>query len=917
MSPAAGTTALLIAMAVKATVLLTLAAVVERAILRRRASAAARHLLWTFTFSGLFLLPALAWTMPHWRVPLLPPRAPAMLHVERPAPPFSSHSRRTDADEAPPNASNVRASDEALLLSAAAEPSHGGRGREGEQGPVVPSWTNLLLGLYVAGVLLLLLKVVAEQLAVRQLARKAAPVNDEWRTLVESIGTSLGVRRPVSLFRIDTPTMPLTWGLIRPAVLLPAVADEWPDSRRRAVLLHELAHVARYDCLTQTLAAIACALYWPHPGAWWAAGRLRFERELACDDQAMESGVRPREYAGHLLELARGLSTPRALSSLAVGMASPSHLETRLSAALDSGRARARPCRRARVLGAVLTALLLVPLAAVRGGAAEGTYAAAATQRSDEGETRQTRGRPDGAAKAAHNAVETPGTALDTTAVAAANTGPAQEAFAGTWAVRLATSAEIQADVSTVHVALWAPGLNTFYTPVSHLDGISAEQIASSLSRVRFYLIRDAGSFTFEGSIRGGRGTGRFDFAPDPAFAAALVRRGMERPTPRQQFSLARHDVGLAFLDELAAQGYERPTTQELVRAGTSGADLRYLREMGALGYRLGTLNALVRMSNSSVTTAYIRALSALGYGGLSAADLVRMQNHSLSADTVQRMNARAGRQLSVNELLNLRMRVDTPADIPASTASTPVGPAASTPLAGRWILSGTRGAAARLELRWDDDTQWRRAIELAELSGISGDEITSDASLPVTFRVEQDAGTFDFEGSFQAGSGTGRFRFQPNHRFIPVLRSLGVGGVGEVTDHQLKNLAFGAISAVAVREFQSLGFESLTLGDLLDLAIRQVTPAYARQLQSLGVSGADTVSGLIDLRFSGVPVAYVRELATLGHRGISASTIIAMREAGVTPAFIRSVREAGRGIASPEELIAMKERERAERRVR
>src|SRR4030095_8597368 len=93
-----------------------------------------------------------------------------------------------------------------------------------------------------------------------------------------------------------TASMPLTFGLLQSRVLLPSDADAWPHERRRAVLMHELSHVERHDCLTQALAQLACALYWFHPLVWLAAHRMRVERERACDDRALAAPMRASEY---------------------------------------------------------------------------------------------------------------------------------------------------------------------------------------------------------------------------------------------------------------------------------------------------------------------------------------------------------------------------------------------------------------------------------------------------------------------------------------------------------------------------------------------------------------------------------------------------------------------------------------------
>ena len=77
------------------------------------------------------------------------------------------------------------------------------------------------------------------------------------------------------LHSAETP-MPLTWGILRPVVLLPADAARWSRARLSAVLLHELTHVRRRDVLAQAIAQLACCLYWFHPAVWYALrGRKR------------------------------------------------------------------------------------------------------------------------------------------------------------------------------------------------------------------------------------------------------------------------------------------------------------------------------------------------------------------------------------------------------------------------------------------------------------------------------------------------------------------------------------------------------------------------------------------------------------------------------------------------------------------
>jgi beta-lactamase regulating signal transducer with metallopeptidase domain len=144
--------------------------------------------------------------------------------------------------------------------------------------------------------------------------------------------------------------VPVVYGYPDAVVLLPPGASAWPEGRRRALLVHELAHVGRRDFLSQTLAHVARLLYWPHPLVWWLVRRLRAEAERACDDIVLSAGTAASDYASMLLDAARDLRRARRpLAMLAV--VERSRLEERLLALLEPAARRGRVGRRSLLLG--------------------------------------------------------------------------------------------------------------------------------------------------------------------------------------------------------------------------------------------------------------------------------------------------------------------------------------------------------------------------------------------------------------------------------------------------------------------------------------------------------------------------------------------------------------------------------------
>ena len=345
--------AILVDAFVKATVLLLLAA--GGTLLLRRSTAALRHLVWALACGGVLALPLASALLPNWRVAAWP-------KLEEPVAPLDQPGAEQAARRPAPIAPVVR---ENPTPTATVDPA-----------PVrfrlTPDWTALVLPVWLSGVGVALLLIVVGMVRIAWLDRVTKPMtNDTWLGLLEVLSRELGLRRSVRLLQANGPAMPMTWGVRRPAILLPAEADQWPAERRRDVLLHELAHVRRHDCFIQLVARIACAVYWFHPLVWLAATRLRVERERACDDHVLRAGATPSAYASHLLDIARGLRAAPATSLASVAMARPAQLATRLLDVLDARRCRDTLSPRSAVPAWIAAIVVVVPLAAVAPTVAE------------------------------------------------------------------------------------------------------------------------------------------------------------------------------------------------------------------------------------------------------------------------------------------------------------------------------------------------------------------------------------------------------------------------------------------------------------------------------------------------------------------------------------------------------------------
>lgn len=364
----------LVTTALKATIVLALFGLLS--VLLRRRSAALRHALGAVTAVLLLVLPLAAFLLPPLPIP-----APAAWRLDREVPgllaggPTGKPTERgdggADASSGFGNETPKRAESELKPLQAHGAPGVSARTEEGEPASVAQTrtipWSLLILGIWAIGALSVLGFFAFGCLALRVIERRARAIRDpRWIALLGALCEQLALARIPDL-RIDERThIPMTWGHRRAVVILPGEAREWSESRRRAVLLHELGHIRRRDCMIQDAAHLVSALYWFHPGAWFLAHRLRVEREHACDDLVLAHGAEPADYAHEVLQVARSARRARLpIACPGAALASPSRLETRLVAILDPGRDRRRVSGALGLRIAALSIALITPLAAL------------------------------------------------------------------------------------------------------------------------------------------------------------------------------------------------------------------------------------------------------------------------------------------------------------------------------------------------------------------------------------------------------------------------------------------------------------------------------------------------------------------------------------------------------------------------
>jgi len=219
--------------------------------------------------------------------------------------------------------------------------------------PAPGPWLPVLIGgLWLAGAAACGVRLLRSHRAACTLVRRARPY-----------AAAMGPGRPARVLVSADAAGAMVVGWLRPVVVLPAAALDWPAPELAAVLRHEQAHIARRDNALALIAGIVAAVQWFDPLGWLVLARLRREAEAACDDAVVRAGVQPAYYARILLERAVGVCPPPAVAAAAPFA---SHAAGRLRRILDQTADRTSPGGLTTFVAAGLLLLAALPATALR-----------------------------------------------------------------------------------------------------------------------------------------------------------------------------------------------------------------------------------------------------------------------------------------------------------------------------------------------------------------------------------------------------------------------------------------------------------------------------------------------------------------------------------------------------------------------
>jgi hypothetical protein len=196
---------------------------------------------------------------------------------------------------------------------------------------------------------------------------------------------------------------------------------------------------------------------------------------------------------------------------------------------------------------------------------------------------------------------------------------------------------------------------------ISEFQGLTREQAFGARTDARFRLVREAGTFEFEGSFREGKGAGHWTLVPDQSFVSAMRSRGYDNLTEDDLFSAALFDITIKSIEDLRAAGFDRLSFKELVEASIFKVTGEFIREMKSAGFENLTLKELVEARIFKIDGQYVRDVQGMGFGRQPLKTLVEMRIFKITPEFIREMRSIGFENLTLKQLVEFSIHKVTP----------------------------------------------------------------------------------------------------------------------------------------------------------------------------------------------------------------------------------------------------------------
>jgi beta-lactamase regulating signal transducer with metallopeptidase domain len=219
----------------------------------------------------------------------------------------------------------------------------------GSQRPAITipgRWALFVFLVWALGASVAMMRLLAGLWRLRQLRRSCTPIiaadlDPAVRKTVEAIGASGSMisSNSIMIATSECVRVPAAIGFWKRTIVLPGwTLRELPAQDLNVILLHEFAHLRRWDDWTNLIQKIVRALFFFHPAVWWIEKRISVEREMACDDAVLAETANPREYATCLVSLLEKSLAQRRWSMAQAAVHRAREASLRLAQILDKNR---------------------------------------------------------------------------------------------------------------------------------------------------------------------------------------------------------------------------------------------------------------------------------------------------------------------------------------------------------------------------------------------------------------------------------------------------------------------------------------------------------------------------------------------------------------------------------------------------